>query len=218
MKKKNILIMVLAIMLFAYIVFKVTLLFVTNRHVRTNIYNYQVKDSIVLEYSEPKVKLTFKNITMRDDFERFNNFETENGTMYTLKKDDYKATFFITIEDDFVSNSNKTLSEFYKKYKINNTLDLINYLYKVKEDKNTLLTPVYEIISKEKLFNMSEIYLHSCNNMIEVNNNAYICNLNSDIYEYKVFKEGKIYTFNFSSVDYYNMEYLRDFIKTIKIY
>ena len=218
MKKKNILIMVLAIMLFAYVVFKVTLLFVTNRHVRTNIYNYQVKDSIVLEYSEPKVKLTFKNITMRDDFERFNNFETENGTMYTLKKDDYKATFFITIEDDFVSNSNKTLSEFYKKYKINNTLDLINYLYKVKEDKNTLLTPVYEIISKEKLFNMSEIYLHSCNNMIEVNNNAYICNLNSDIYEYKVFKEGKIYTFNFSSVDYYNMEYLRDFIKTIKIY
>lgn len=210
--------MVLAIMLFAYVVFKVTLLFVTNRHVRTNIYNYQVKDSIVLEYSEPKVKLTFKNITMRDDFERFNNFETENGTMYTLKKDDYKATFFITIEDDFVSNSNKTLSEFYKKYKINNTLDLINYLYKVKEDKNTLLTPVYEIISKEKLFNMSEIYLHSCNNMIEVNNNAYICNLNSDIYEYKVFKEGKIYTFNFSSVDYYNMEYLRDFIKTIKIY
>lgn len=210
--------MVLAIMLFAYVVFKVTLLFVTNRHVRTNIYNYQVKDSIVLEYSEPKVKLTFKNITMRDDFERFNNFETENGTMYTLKKDDYKATFFITIEDDSVSNSNKTLSEFYKKYKINNTLDLINYLYKVKEDKNTLLTPVYEIISKEKLFNMSEIYLHSCNNMIEVNNNAYICNLNSDIYEYKVFKEGKIYTFNFSSVDYYNMEYLRDFIKTIKIY
>lgn len=218
MKKKNILIMVLAIMLFGYVTFKVTLLFVTNKHVRTTIYNYQVKDSIVLEYSEPKVKLTFKNITMRDDFERFNNFETENGTMYTLKKDDYKATFFITIEDDFVSNSNKTLSKFYKKYKINNTLDLINYLYKVKEDKNTLLTPVYEIISKEKLFNMSEKYLHSCNNMIEVNNNAYICNLNSDIYEYKVFKEGKIYTFNFSSVDYYNMEYLRDFIKTIKIY
>lgn len=210
--------MVLAIMLFGYVTFKVTLLFVTNKHVRTTIYNYQVKDSIVLEYSEPKVKLTFKNITMRDDFERFNNFETENGTMYTLKKDDYKATFFITIEDDFVSNSNKTLSKFYKKYKINNTLDLINYLYKVKEDKNTLLTPVYEIISKEKLFNMSEMYLHSCNNMIEVNNNAYICNLNSDIYEYKVFKEGKIYTFNFSSVDYYNMEYLRDFIKTIKIY
>lgn len=210
--------MVLAIMLFGYVTFKVTLLFVTNKHVRTTIYNYQVKDSIVLEYSEPKVKLTFKNITMRDDFERFNNFETENGTMYTLKKDDYKATFFITIEDDFISSSNKTLSEFYKKYKINNTLDLINYLYKVKEDKNTLLTPVYEIISKEKLFNMSEKYLHSCNNMIEVNNNAYICNLNSDIYEYKVFKEGKIYTFNFSSVDYYNMEYLRDFIKTIKIY
>ena len=204
--------MVLAIMLFAYVAFKVTLLFITNKRVRTTIYNYQVKDSIVLEYSEPKVKLTFKNITMRDDFERFNNFETENGTIYTLKKDDYKATFFITIEDDFVSNSNKTLSEFYKKYKINNTLDLINYLYKVKEDKNTLLTPVYEIISKEKLFNMSEMYLHSCNNMIEVNNNAYICNLN------KVFKEGKIYTFNFSSVDYYNMEYLRDFIKTIKIY
>lgn len=218
MKKKNILIMVLAIMLFGYVTFKVTLLFVTNKHVRTTIYNYQVKDSIVLEYSEPKVKLTFKNITMRDDFERFNNFETENGTMYTLKKDDYKATFFITIEDDFISSSNKTLSKFYKKYKINNTLDLINYLYKVKEDKNTLLTPVYEIISKEKLFNMSEKYLHSCNNMIEVNNNAYICNLNSDIYEYKVFKEGKIYTFNFSSVDYYNMEYLRDFIKTIKIY
>ena len=130
MKKKNILIMVLAIMLFGYVTFKVTLLFVTNKHVRTTIYNYQVKDSIVLEYSEPKVKLTFKNITMRDDFERFNNFETENGTMYTLKKDDYKATFFITIEDDFVSNSNKTLSKFYKKYKINNTLDLINYLYK----------------------------------------------------------------------------------------
>lgn len=205
-------------MLFTYVTFKVTLLFITNRRVRTTIYNYQVKDSIVLEYSEPKVKLTFKNITMRDDFERFNNFETENGTMYTLKKDDYKATFFITIEDDFISNSNKALSKFYKKYKINNTLDLINYLYKVKEDKNTLLTPVYEIISKEKLFNMSEIYLHSCNNMIEVNNNGYICNLNSDIYEYKVFKEGKIYTFNFSSVDYYNMEYLRDFIKTIKIY
>lgn len=218
MKKKNILIMVLAIMLFAYVAFKVTLLFITNKRVRTTIYNYQVKDSIVLEYSEPKVKLTFKNITMRDDFERFNNFETENGTIYTLKKDDYKATFFITIEDDFVSNSNKTLSGFYKKYKINNTLDLINYLYKVKEEKNTLLTPVYEIISKEKLFNMSEMYLHSCNNMIEVNNNAYICNLNSDIYEYKVFKEGKIYSFNFSSVDYYNMEYLRDFIKTIKIY
>ena len=218
MKKKNILIMVLAIMLFAYVAFKVTLLFITNKRVRTTIYNYQVKDSIVLEYSEPNVNLTFKNITMRDDFERFNNFETENGTIYTLKKDDYKATFFITIENDFVSISNKTLSEFYKKYKINNTLDLINYLYKVKEDKNTLLTPVYEIISKEKLFNMSEMYLHSCNNMIEVNNNAYICNLNSDIYEYKVFKEGKIYTFNFSSVDYYNMEYLRDFIKTIKIY
>ena len=218
MKKKNILIMVLAIMLFSYVSFKVTLLFITNKRVRTTIYNYQVKDSIVLEYSEPKVKLTFKNITMRDDFERFNNFETENGTIYTLKKDDYKATFFITIEDDFVSNSNKTLSGFYKKYKINNTLDLINYLYKVKEEKNTLLTPVYEIISKEKLFNMSEMYLHSCINMIEVNNNAYICNLNSDIYEYKVFKEGKIYTFNFSSVDYYNMEYLRDFIKTIKIY
>lgn len=210
--------MVLAIMLFVYVAFKVTLLFITNKRVRTTIYNYQVKDSIVLEYSEPKVKLTFKNITMRDDFERFNNFETENGTIYTLKKDDYKATFFITIEDDFVSNSNKTLSGFYKKYKINNTLDLINYLYKVKEEKNTLLTPVYEIISKEKLFNMSEMYLHSCNNMIEVNNNAYICNLNKDIYEYKVFKEGKIYTFNFSSVDYYNMEYLRDFIKTIKIY
>ena len=94
MKKKNILIMVLAIMLFAYVAFKVTLLFITNKRVRTTIYNYQVKDSIVLEYSEPKVKLTFKNITMRDDFERFNNFETENGTIYTLKKDDYKATFF----------------------------------------------------------------------------------------------------------------------------
>ena len=36
-----------------------------------------------------------------------------------------KQHFFITIEDDFVSTSNKTLSEFYKKYKINNTLDLI---------------------------------------------------------------------------------------------
>ena len=54
--------MVLAIMLFAYVAFKVTLLFITNKRVRTTIYNYQVKDSIVIEYSEPKVKLTFKNI------------------------------------------------------------------------------------------------------------------------------------------------------------
>ena len=75
--------MVLAIMLFAYVAFKVTLLFITNKRVRTTIYNYQVKDSIVLEYSEPKVKLTFKNITMRDDFEIFNNFEILFGIRWS---------------------------------------------------------------------------------------------------------------------------------------
>ena len=70
----------------------------------------------------------------------------------------------------------------------------------------------------KKIKNLLKKFDDNCNNIIELNNNSYICNLNSDIYEYKVFKEGKIYTFNFSSVDYYNMEYLRDFIKTIKIY
>ena len=51
MKKKNILIMVLAIILFAYVAFKVTILFITNKRVSTTIYNYHVTDSIVIELS-----------------------------------------------------------------------------------------------------------------------------------------------------------------------
>ena len=52
----------------------------------------------------------------------------------------------------------------------------------------------------------------------KVNDNSYIYKLGDGIYNYMVFTGGKIYTFSFNNKNIDNLTYVKDIIKTIKIY
>lgn len=91
--------MVVLLIVFVYVTFKTTLVVISNKYL-TDIGDYSTNDKYTFTYTEPDEKLTFKNITIRNDFKDYNVFNSSNGVIYNLKNEETKSMFYITIEED----------------------------------------------------------------------------------------------------------------------
>ena len=199
--------MVVLLIVFVYVTFKTTLVVISNKYL-TDIGDYSTNDKYTFTYTEPNEKLTFKNITIRNDFKDYNVFNSSNGVIYNLKNEETKSMFYITIEDDKIL----------KKTNINSLYEAERFLYKNRNAKNSIFTSVSDIIAKQELVTLVKLYTTKTSYIIEVNDNSYIYKLGDDIYNYMVFTGGKIYTFSFNNKNIDNLAYVKDIIKTIKIY
>ena len=128
-----------------------------------------------------------------------------------------KEIFYFAIEDDKILNNTKVKS-YLKKNNINSLYEAERFLYKNRNAKNSIFTSVSDIIAKQELVNLVKLYTTRTPYIIEVNDNSYIYKLGDDIYNYMVFTGGKIYTFSFNNKNIDNLSYVKDIIKTIKIY
>ena len=208
--------MVVLLLVFVYVTFKTTLVVISNKYL-TDIGDYSTNDKYTFSYSEPSDKLTFKNITIRNDFKDYSVFNSSNGVIYNLKNEETKSMFYIAIEDDKILKDDK-IKSYLKKNNINSLYDAERFLYKNRNSKNSIFTPVSDIISKQELVNLVKLYTTRTSYIIEVNDNSYIYKLGDDIYNYMVFTGGKVYTFSFNNKNIDNLAYVKDIIKTIKIY
>ena len=208
--------MVVLLIVFVYVTFKTTLVVISNKYL-TDIGDYSTNDKYTFTYTEPDEKLTFKNITIRNDFKDYNVFNSSNGVIYNLKNEETKSMFYITIEDDKILKNTK-IKSYLKKNNINSLYEAERFLYKNRNAKNSIFTSVSDIIAKQELVTLVKLYTTKTSYIIEVNDNSYIYKLGDDIYNYMVFTGGKIYTFSFNNKNIDNLAYVKDIIKTIKIY
>lgn len=208
--------MVVLLIVFVYVTFKTTLVVISNKYL-TDIGDYSTNDKYTFTYTEPDEKLTFKNITIRNDFKDYNVFNSSNGVIYNLKNEETKSMFYITIEDDKILKNTK-IKSYLKKNNINSLYEAERFLYKNRNAKNSIFTSVRDIIAKQELVTLVKLYTTKTSYIIEVNDNSYIYKLGDDIYNYMVFTGGKIYTFSFNNKNIDNLTYVKDIIKTIKIY
>ncbi len=208
--------MVVLLIVFVYVTFKTTLVVISNKYL-TDIGDYSTNDKYAFTYTEPDEKLTFKNITIRNDFKDYNVFNSSNGVIYNLKNEETKSMFYITIEDDKILKNTK-IKSYLKKNNINSLYEAERFLYKNRNAKNSIFTSVSDIIAKQELVTLVKLYTTKTSYIIEVNDNSYIYKLGDDIYNYMVFTGGKIYTFSFNNKNIDNLAYVKDIIKTIKIY
>lgn len=208
--------MVVLLLVFVYVTFKTTLVVISNKYL-TDVGDYSTNDKYTFTYTEPDEKLTFKNITIRNDFKDYSVFNSSNGVIYNLKNEEEKSMFYIAIEDDKILNNTKVKS-YLKKNNINSLYEAERFLYKNRNAKNSIFTSVSDIIAKQELVNLVKLYTTKTSYIIEVNDNSYIYKLGDDIYNYMVFTGGKIYTFSFNNKNIDNLSYVKDIIKTIKIY
>ena len=218
MKKKtiHICLMLVILALFVYVTFKVTLVVLSNKYL-SDIGDYSVSDKYTFSYSDPLDKLTFKNITIRNDFHNYQEFKSNNGVIYSLKNSDEKSMFYISIyEDDLIRN--KSISKYLKKNNINSLYDAERFLYNNRNVKNGFFTSVSDIVSKQELINSVKTYTTRSNFMLDVNGNGYIYKLGDNIYNYMVFSGGMVYVFSFNNKLEDNLGYVKDIVKTIKIY
>ena len=109
--------MVVLLIVFVYVTFKTTLVVISNKYL-TDIGDYSTNDKYTFTYTEPNEKLTFKNITIRNDFKDYNVFNSSNGVIYNLKNEETKSMFYITIEDDKILKNTK-IKSYLKKNNIN---------------------------------------------------------------------------------------------------
>lgn len=208
--------MVVLLIVFVYVTFKTTLVVISNKYLN-DIGDYSTNDKYTFTYTEPDEKLTFKNITIRNDFKDYNVFNSSNGVIYNLKNEETKSMFYITIEDDKILKNTK-IKSYLKKNNINSLYEAERFLYKNRNAKNSIFTSVSDIIAKQELVTLVKLYTTKTSYIIEVNDNSYIYKLGDDIYNYMVFTGGKIYTFSFNNKNIDNLTYVKDIIKTIKIY
>ena len=208
--------MVVLLIVFVYVTFKTTLVVISNKYL-TDIGDYSTNDKYTFTYTEPNEKLTFKNITIRNDFKDYNVFNSSNGVIYNLKNEETKSMFYITIEDDKILKNTK-IKSYLKKNNINSLYEADRFLYKNRNAKNSIFTSVSDIIAKQELVTLVKLYTTKTPYIIEVNDNSYIYKLGDGIYNYMVFTGGKIYTFSFNNKNIDNLTYVKDIIKTIKIY
>ena len=208
--------MVVLLIVFVYVTFKTTLVVISNKYL-TDIGDYSTNDKYTFTYTESDEKLTFKNITMRNDFKDYNVFNSSNGVIYNLKNEETKSMFYITIEDDKILKNTK-IKSYLKKNNINSLYEAERFLYKNRNAKNSIFTSVSDIIAKQELVTLVKLYTTKTPCIIEVNDNSYIYKLGDGIYNYMVFTGGKIYTFSFNNKNIDNLTYVKDIIKTIKIY
>lgn len=208
--------MVVLLIVFVYVTFKTTLVVISNKYL-TDIGDYSTNDKYTFTYTESDEKLTFKNITIRNDFKDYNVFNSSNGVIYNLKNEETKSMFYITIEDDKILKNTK-IKSYLKKNNINSLYEAERFLYKNRNAKNSIFTSVSDIIAKQELVNLVKLYTTKTPYIIEVNDNSYIYKLGDDIYNYMVFTGGKIYIFSFNNKNIDNLTYVKDIIKTIKIY
>lgn len=218
MSKKSIKIIgyILVLVLFIYITFKVTLVMVSNRYL-SDIGDYSVNDTYTFDYSDVSDKLTFKNITIRNDFHDYEEFKSSNGVIYNLKNNEAKSMFYISIYKDNISNNSK-LKSYLKKNNITSLYSAERFLYINRNTKNSIFTSVKDIISKQELINLVKINTTRSSYMISVNDNGYIYKLGDNIYNYMVFNNGYVYVFSFNNKLDDNLSYVKDIVKTIKIY
>lgn len=207
---------ILVLVLFIYITFKVTLVMVSNRYL-SDIGDYSVNDTYTFDYSDVSDKLTFKNITIRNDFHDYEEFKSSNGVIYSLKNNEEKSMFYISIYKDNIS-SNTKLKSYLKKNNITSLYSAERFLYNNRNTKNNIFTSVKDIISKQELINLVKINTTRSNYMVSVNDNGYIYKLGDNIYNYMVFSGGYVYVFSFNNKLEDNLSYVKDIVKTIKIY
>ena len=177
--------MLVLLIVFVYVTFKTTLVVISNKYL-TDIGDYSTNDKYTFTYTEPDERLTFKNITIRNDFKDYNVFNSSNGVIYNLKNEETKSMFYITIEDDKILKNTK-IKSYLKKNNINSLYEAERFLYKNRNAKNSIFTSVSDIIAKQELVTLVKLYTTKTPYIIEVNDNSYIYKLGDDIYNYMVF-------------------------------
>lgn len=206
--------MVLAVLIFGYVTFKTTYVILNNNLFKkcSALDNYKYKSKIKVEYKEPKNKVQFMNVSVRNDFDTYTKFNLENGVIYNLKEEG--KSFEIEVSKDKVKLiSDNKLIKYLKENNISNSLGLLNHLVYLKDNRSNFFTPISVINTRTELLETMKDNLNYNWKVIGVNDNALYLEMDG-ISILDVYKNGKVYEFRFINFD---TLYVDEFISTINI-
>lgn len=248
MKKKYIILIVvlLFLIIFGYLGYKIFNLYYynTNDIMEDNYKNFlnklEIKNTITINTnSNVDNYLTFKNIKIRNDFEKFKKIDESDDMLEYVKyvlydeNENAKAGFVFGISDTYVNMfkedvtvygdsikkiNDSGLEEFFKKNNITNDIELFEYLKNNKDVKNNIFTSVKQMKNNYTIHLLSSIAFPSLENytLIEGDYTGYIFN-SQNIKEVSILKDDKKYTFTFIKLDYFTDNYINELLNTIII-
>lgn len=188
-----------------------------------------VIDNNYLEYDGMKIRNDFKN------FEQLEEIPNVSSLKFVLRdeKNKVKASFWMgkgytyltMLKADktlFGTNdkkiTNTDISEFLKENNINNDIELLKYLEKNKNKKNSIFTSVKQMKKNYGIQFLASIMLPKADNitLIKGDYEGYIFNM-ENMKEVSLLKDGKRYVFMFINTDYFTDEYVKDILNTLVI-
>ena len=247
MKKKKIItiITILVLVVAVYFVYKGVNLYLYNS-ITTENYE-EILNDLKIENKNTITKvtlsnedyLTFDNIKIKNDFKNFTKLEepatTENFVKYALYDENNEtiAAFFMgkesfTYEEAFKNDiyiyaeDHEQLTkinrpDILKRNNINDDIDLINYIIKNKNNKNTIFTSVKQMQENyvTKFFS-TIVFPKGSITLIEGDYNGFIFNTDN-IKECHIIDNGQKYIFTFIKIDYFSDEKIYELLNTIEI-
>lgn len=186
--------------------------------------------------------LEFKNIKVRNDFKDFrflDDVSTDDDLKFRLddENDNRKAAIMIGVaptyveylksdidvfSDDGANITNDDLDnikEFLKENGINNDVNLFKYIIEHKDDKNSIFASTKELRNNYIIYYLMHIMLphNSGVTLIDGTYSGYIFELDNGVKEVNILYYDKRYIFTFIGDDYFNDEYIYDFLGTLII-
>lgn len=243
MKKKKILLIVLIALVVCFLGYKIFCLsyFKVERFATGEFENFlnglEVKDKLTIKTNNSSNDyLEFKEMKVRNDFKDFSTFEptVENSLKLVLYNEDksVKASFWMSVgytyiellksEKEVFSNSHiintGSLEKYLDSKNIKNDMDLFNYLYEHRNDKNNIFTSSKKIQDNYALYNLSYIMLPLINSITEIDGDytGYILNM-PEMKEVSILKNDKRYGFMFMGTNYFTDEKIQDLLNTLVI-
>lgn len=183
----------------------------------------------------------YKNIKFQNHLQNFLQKEENDVVYYELINDEQKTTayFSLGIEEDYINKINddtdfdlytnilgKTkvskinANEYFTRIKINNTLDLFDYLIENKDNNLNIFNSI-KSIKEETWINefVNTVYSGDTITFLENDLEGYILEYknNENFKSIVIFDENKMYGLNFWGLDYFNETTINDILNTLII-
>lgn len=189
----------------------------------------KLSDSEYIVFDDMKLKNPFPDfkeveIFSNDDFKTYalssegKYFKTaimmgkENTLLERLKND---STLFESVNNKI---SNADAVKFLNKNHITNDIELLQFLYQVKEEKNHIFTNVGKMKERYTLYSIVLTTIPIIHNisLIDGDYTGYVLNSNN-LREVTILKNNKRYIYTFYNLDYFTNESIKNLLNTIEI-
>ena len=248
MKKKNLFIIIISVLVVYFGVKAFFLSIYSNDDINPITFTINDKKMTIKHQVLPEDQyITVENIKFKNIFSNFKETQNKSSGHYILEptsSDNGAAVLYSINEDTNVSILRSELEEifvmyaddteksdvtsfdqkyrvtFLNKHKITNDLELLQFLEKNQNKKNTIFTPIIKM--KENYFIKELIDIGYSSYMCTIIDGDYTGYMISDIGDNKaktvrLYKNDKLYVFAFMNLDYFTDEVIEDFISTVII-